>query len=155
MRISLTNIGSIRNGFSKPLGWIISQASAFGLGLKWFIPWVWKIHFRSRLCSSMPYWWERISHFPHCTVHMCENYGNSQSHCTVLHWQKFRESNVFTKDNTKDQSWFDEFFSGDQAVNFSFFHTSGISMIVRCVITAVITTGARWEWYHCYDITLI
>ena len=55
MRISLTNIGSIENGFSTP--WMEQFLKPRPPASAWeMVPSSgWKIHFRSRLCSSMLY----------------------------------------------------------------------------------------------------
>ena len=53
VNITLTNRGEIGNGFSKSKGWIISSRGRRPRLEKWFIPRIWKIHFRSSRCSSM------------------------------------------------------------------------------------------------------
>ena len=50
-------------------------------------------------------------------ITQCENCGNLLSH---FFWQKFRESNVFTKGNTKELIWRNFFWV---TIYFSFFHT--------------------------------
>ena len=133
-RISLTNIGSIWNGFSKSSGWIISQALAFGLGLKWFTPWIWKIHFRSRLCSSMLC--SRAMKFVKSINLFCFPSGKltrilfliTKEHTVwklwkftlTIFWQIFRESNICIKEVTMELISRNIFLV---RLNFSLFHT--------------------------------